>query len=501
MTAVSSRSSFSSRSSMSSRGTMGLSSGVSIGGFGSSRSGLAMNVMSQRSGSVYGGAGGSGIRISTAGSSGRLSSMAGGYGSGGGGGGGFGGGSGVSYSAFSMDAGGGGDGGFGSVSEKQTMQNLNSRLGQYLETVRTLEEANAKLEEQIRQFGLSRVTVSPLDLSSHQTAIEDVRAKILATGTIVAELALQMDNVKLAAEDFRVKYESELGMRQSVEADVAGLRRIQGEISLAKSDLEFQLDSLKEEQAYLQRNHEEEMLSFKTQMSGQVQVEVDAAPAADLNAVISEIREQYEGMVSKYRRDAEAWFQGKAEVMQQEVSTKTEVLQTSSVELKESQTASRDLEHEIQSLLSMKSSLEANLYETEARYGAMMVGLQGNVTSLESQLTQIRADTERSSQEYQALLDIKVRLEMEIAEYRRLLEGGSTGGETVEVFKTVICESAPVVKSVSTSEANQISSTSSSTSSTTVTKVVTVVTEELVDGEVVSSFTEGANTEHLVQEE
>ncbi|KAL3996029.1 ATP-dependent DNA helicase HFM1/MER3 [Sarotherodon galilaeus] len=432
-----------------------------FGGGGISGSGGSVRKM--YASSVHGGAGGHGGRISV--SSGGGGGY--GFGMGGGGGAGFGSGSGFGSGAgfgggagFGSGAGFGGGAGFGAgggdinvgANEKATMQNLNDRLASYLEKVHKLEKANGELELKIRQFLETKTSPSARDYSAYEATIADLRDKIRDAISVNGSIFLACENAKLAADDFRTKYENELSMRTSVEADIAELKRLLDQLTLCRSDLEMQIEGLKEELIFLKKNHEEEMATMRNQMTGQINVEVDAAPQQDLNSVLAEVRDQYESITAKKKKELQAWFDQKSEELSKEITVSTEILQTSKTEITDLRRTLQGLEIELQSQLSMKAGLENSLAETEARYSMKLQGLQ----------MQLRADTERQSQEYKMLLDIKARLEMEIAQYRRLLDGEG--------------------------------SIQSTGSSSVTNKKVVVVTEEISDGKVVSSSTHTTST-------
>lgn len=139
---------------------------------------------SRRGTSVYGGAGGKNVKVSYAsngiGSGFDLSGALSGFGG--------------NNSSVAL-----------SGQEKVTMQNLNDRLATYLDKVRSLESANAKLEHQIREW-YEKQTPTVRDYSKYEAIIGDLRRKVGFALPTLSEKITKMYNLYFTTVKIMIDY-------------------------------------------------------------------------------------------------------------------------------------------------------------------------------------------------------------------------------------------------------------------------------------------------------
>ncbi|XP_037540951.1 keratin, type I cytoskeletal 18 [Nematolebias whitei] len=371
----------------------------------SSYSGRPLQVDKSYAYSVSGGAGGHGTRISTSSYGTRVGSSFGG--------------------SFDYQSSGAATGALAIGNEKVAMQHLNDRLASYLETVRSLEKANKTLEIKIRETIEKRGPLEERDYSKYNAVIADLRAKIFDMLKGNAHLGIALDNAQLASEDFKSKMEYEMSMRQMVEADVARLRKILDDTNVIRLHLEGDIESLKEELITLKKNHEADVVELRTQITQVgVHVDVDAPKGQDLAKIMEEMRAKYERIALKNQEELKVWHESQITEVQVQVTESSTALKEATSVISETRRRHQALDIELQSVLNLKASLEATLRDIEMRYNIEMEKYNAVLMRLQDELTLIRTDIQHNTREYELLLNIKVKLEAEIAEYRRLLDGG-----------------------------------------------------------------------------
>ncbi|XP_011854304.1 PREDICTED: keratin, type I cytoskeletal 9, partial [Mandrillus leucophaeus] len=384
----------------------------------------------------FGGASGGGYGSSGGFGGGFGGGSGGGFGGGSGGGfggsygGGFGGGYGGGFGGFGGGA-GGGDGGILTTNEKSAMQELNTRLASYLDKVQALEEANNDLENKIQDwYDKKGPAATQKNYSSYYNTIDDLKDQIVDLTVGNNKTLVDIDNTRMTLDDFRIKFEMEQNLRQGVDADINGLRQVLDNLTMEKSDLEMQYETLQEELMALKKNHKEEMSQLTGQNSGDVNVEINVAPGKDLTKTLNDMRQEYEQLIAKNRKDIENQYETQITQIENEVSSSGQEVQSSAKEVTQLRHGVQELEIELQSQLSKKAALEKSLEDTKNRYCGQLQMIQEQISNLEAQITEVRQEIECQNQEYSLLLSIKMRLEQEIQTYRNLLEGGQEDFES-----------------------------------------------------------------------
>ncbi|KAG7216072.1 hypothetical protein INR49_007824, partial [Caranx melampygus] len=294
-------------------------------------------------------------------------------------------------------------------SEKQQLQELNSRLAQYLSRTKQLEQENAHLIAEINKL---RQTKTAEWEPKYKAEMRDLRR-------MVGQLSLE----KSQAEMEREKLWRELQMVQSmcseqtvVCRDISGeLKDCEKELHNAhktNGELEKRLFQLQTEYKRLEGAHIQEMDHLRRQVEARV---------------VPILTQTYRGPQAVSMEEVQEYARRKVEEMEQEIKADQAMLNELQREkmLYASELDKLRTEAEKQGHIQMR--MEEQLMHMQDKFRVDLGEYQMIIEQLEQERNAMANTIAEKMREHQHLLQVKMDLGMEVAAYRALLEGERVG--------------------------------------------------------------------------
>ncbi|KAJ8797963.1 hypothetical protein J1605_001699 [Eschrichtius robustus] len=307
--------------------------------------------------------------------------------------------------------------------EKEQIKCLNSRFAAFIDKVRFLEQQNKLLETKWQFYQNRQCCESNLE-PLFNGYIETLRREAERVEADNGRLASELNHVQEVLEGYKEKYEGEVNLRATAENEFVALKKDVDCAYLCKSDLEANSEALIQEIDFLRQLYEEEIRVLHAHISDtSVIVKMDNSRDLNMDSIVAEIKANYDDVASRSRAEAESWYRSKCEEIKATVIRHGETLRRTKEEINELNRMIQRLTAEVENAKCQNSKLEAAVTQAEQQGEAALNDAKCKLAGLEEALQKAKQDMACLLKEYQEVMNSKLGLDIEIATYRRLLEG------------------------------------------------------------------------------
>lgn len=188
------------------------------------------------------------------------------------------------------------------------------------------------------------------------------------------------------------------------------LRKNLEEETLARVDLENNIQSLKEELTFKDQVFQQEL--SETRSRRQVEIsEIDGRLneqyEAKLQQSLQELRDQYEGQMRGNREEIEGLYENKIKSLQAQISRNANATTAVHEELRLSRSRADGLSGKIADLEASNSALSARIRDLESILEGERARFRTQIDGMEAELNRMREEMAQQLLEYQDLMDIK----------------------------------------------------------------------------------------------